>query len=353
MKTVSRVILAAIFLALTALLAALAKSASALVFAVYPTFSRAILAKIAAFTRLVPFALWEILALLAALWALYTLIRSFVRRRFLRWAAGVLLAASAVLFVFTAVWGLGHFGPGAAAELGLTVRGYTEQELVDAADRFAAKAGELAPQVKRDDGGVFAPGSFSALAARAGDGYASLAEKYPMFGGSAAPVKPLAAAKLWSYFGTTGVFFPLTAECTVNPDTFAASLPFTMCHELAHRMGVTAEDEANFCAFLACRANDSAEFRYSGYYSAFLYCYNALCETDPSAAAALWERTPAQVRTDCLAASAHYEPYEGKVQDAAQSVNDAYLKAFSEEAGVRSYGRVADLLIALCQAENT
>ena len=45
-------------------------------------------------------------------------------------------------------------------------------------------------------------------------------------------------------------------------------------------------------------------------------------------------------------ANAHYEQYEGKVQDAAQKVNDTYLKAFSEESGVQSYGEAADLLIA-------
>ena len=50
--------------------------------------------------------------------------------------------------------------------------------------------------------------------------------------------------------------------------------------------------------------------------------------------------------TDAQAANEHYVQYEGKVQDAAQKVNDAYLKAFSEESGVQSYGEVADLLIA-------
>lgn len=34
------------------------------------------------------------------------------------------------------------------------------------------------------------------------------------------------------------------------------------------------------------------------------------------------------------------------MQNAAQKVNDTYLKAFSEESGVQSYGEAADLLIA-------
>ena len=58
------------------------------------------------------------------------------------------------------------------------------------------------------------------------------------------------------------------------------------------------------------------------------------------------------VRADALAANEHYAQYEGKVQDAAQKVNDAYLKVFSEESGVQSYGEVADLLIAWYQKQS-
>ena len=54
----------------------------------------------------------------------------------------------------------------------------------------------------------------------------------------------------------------------------------------------------------------------------------------------------ALLQRDCAAANAHYDRYEGKVQDAAQKVNDTYLKAFSEESGVQSYGEAADYLIA-------
>lgn len=52
------------------------------------------------------------------------------------------------------------------------------------------------------------------------------------------------------------------------------------------------------------------------------------------------------MRADIQAANEHYAQYEGKVQDAATKVNDTYLKAFSEESGVQSYGEAADLLIA-------
>ena len=159
-------------------------------------------------------------------------------------------------------------------------------------------------------------------------------------------MKKLLSGRLFSYMGFTGIFMAFTAESNVNPETFSASLPFTMCHELAHRLTVAAEDEANFCAFLACRENPDPAFQYSCWYSAFIYTYNALYKVDKSAASEIWNAMSATVREDCLRANAHYDQFEGQVQEVANKANDAYLKAFREESGVQSYGEVADLLIA-------
>lgn len=347
MKTLSRVILSAILLALTGVLILMAVQAPAFVFSFYPELSRRMTAALSNAVSPFPFALWEVLALLAILWGVYTLVRSFARHHgIFRWLSGVLLVFSAVLLFFVSVWGLGHFGPDVGEQMGLTVRPYTEDELLSAALHYTGQANAYASQVNRGEDGVVTFSTFRVLAAQAGQGYQTLAGQYPCFAGPGTPVKRLTAWKLYSYFGVTGIFMPLTGESGVNPDTFEASLPFTMCHELAHRLAFPAEDDANFCAYLSCMANPSPEFRYSGAYSAFLYCYNALYEVSPSKAALVWEAASPQVRADCHAASVHYEPYEGTVQDAAQAVNDAYLKVFQEEEGVKSYGAVADYLIA-------
>ena len=156
----------------------------------------------------------------------------------------------------------------------------------------------------------------------------------------------MASWRLFSQTGTTGIFICFTAEACVNPDTYTAWIPFTMCHELAHRQAITAEDDANFCAYLACMASEDDDFRYSGAFGAYIYCHNALSKIDKTAAGQIWSTLSEGVLADIRAANAHYEQYEGKVQDAAQKVNDTYLKAFSEESGVQSYGEAADLLIA-------
>ncbi len=75
-------------------------------------------------------------------------------------------------------------------------------------------------------------------------------------------------------------------------------------------------------------------FCYSGAFGAYIYCHNALSKIDKTAASQIWSTLSEGVLADIRAANEHYAQYEGKVQDAAQKVNDTYLKAFSEESGV-------------------
>ena len=343
MRTVSRLILSAVFLVLTGLLAAVAIYLPEVFFSFYPGFSKGILTAMANVTGVFPFALWEIGLVLIVLLAVYFLIKN---RRFLSWLAGVALLASVLVFLFVGLWGLNHFDHTTIADrVGLEVTAYSADQLKSATRYMADQAGLWADQVERDADGNMVT-DFDLWAKKASDGYQVLAQNNNFFAGSDAPVKKLLSGRLFSYMGFTGIFMAFTAESNVNPETFSASLPFTMCHELAHRLTVAAEDEANFCAFLACRENPDPAFQYSCWYSAFIYTYNALYKADKSAASEIWNTMSATVREDCLRANAHYDQFEGQVQEVANKANDAYLKAFREESGVQSYGEVADLLIA-------
>lgn len=349
MKTIGRVILSAIFLALSGILMALARSAPEMLFTFYTQVSGKALDALSTLTGWIPFALWEALLALIVLWALYTLVRALARGHILRWLSGVALGVSALVLAFVALWGLNHYDAGIAQKLDLAVREYTVQELADATGFYARQLNACANEVPRDDSGCAVLEDFAALGARAADGYAVLGTRYAVFAGQTATVKKLAAWPLYSRFGTTGIYVCFTAEASVNPDTYTAWLPFTMCHEQAHSKGVAAEDEANFCAYLACMENGDAQFRYSGALAAFVYCSNALNKVDAAAASEIWAGLDAGALADLRAANAHYAQYEGKVQQAAQKVNDVYLKTFDESSGVQSYGEAADLLIAWYQ----
>ena len=170
MKTLGRLILSAIFLVLTGVMAAVAHSAPELVFAFYPDFSRRILSALASVTAAVPFCVWEILLLLAVLWLVYTLVNVFCA-----WLSGVVLALSVFAFAFVGIWGLNHFGPTVAQALSLPVREYSAAELAEATRYYAAEATRLASAVQRDAADVGQFSDFETLAAQAGAGYAPLA----------------------------------------------------------------------------------------------------------------------------------------------------------------------------------
>lgn len=321
-------------------------------FTFYPAMSRALMRPLAALSSLCPLSVWELALPALALWAIISLIVA-IRRLKLQWLMGLLCGLSVGVSLFVVLWGLNHFGPTIDQKLSLDKREYTVEELTEAAAFYLKEANAWSEQVPRDDTGAAAMPTFAEMAAEAAACYQTLGADSELFRGSCRPVKQVLFWKPMSYFGITGIFVCLTGESCVNPDTYPASLPFTMCHEMGHRMAFAAEDEANFCAYLACRVSEDAALRYSGAYCAFLYCYNALYKVSPGTAKRLWDYAADGVKTDAAAASAHYAQYEGPVQDAATKVNDSYLKAFQEESGVQSYGEVADLLIALYLSEKS
>ena len=342
MKATTRLILAAVILVLTGILAAVALYMPEFFFSFYTDFSRHILAAISKVTGLFPFAVWEVALVLIVLLAFYFLFRN---RKLLAWLAGVILLVSCIVFAFVSLWGLNHFGPSLAERLELEVRPYTREELTETVRYMGQQAGYWADQVQRDENGDMIT-DFSAWADLAGDGYEVLAQTNEFFADSGAPVKKLASSRLFSYMGITGIFIAYTGECNVNGETYRTSLPFTMCHELAHRLTVAAEDEANYCAFLACIENEDPAFQYSAWYMAYVYTFNALYRADRDAALELRATMSETLLQDCRKANEHYDQFEGQVQEAAQKANDTYLKVFMEESGVQSYGEVADLLIA-------
>lgn len=346
MKIIGRLILAAVFAALTALLLSAAGSLPGFLIAEYRNLSRMAMEAIASVTGGVSFALWEALAGIILLIGIYRLFRAAAKKRLVRWLCGLAVFFCGAALIFTALWGLNHFGPTVGQSIGLPVREYTLPELTAAAEYYAAQLNECGAQVGRDENGLAQLASFSELAKRAPEGYEKLAQSYAVFGGENPTVKRLTAWPLYSRFGVTGYYICFTAEASVNPDTYTAWLPFTMCHELAHGKLIAQEDGANFAAYLACMENSDPQFRYSGALAAFVYCGNALHAADPDAYAAVLGTLDAGVLAELRAANEHYGQYEGAVQDAAQRANNLYLKAFSEEEGVQSYGRAADLLIA-------
>lgn len=347
MRLIGRLILSAVILLLAAGLAVTAYYLPNLVFPFYTEFSRDVSEFLSGISGPLPFPLWQALLVVLILLLLYGLVRSFTKKRgLLAWVGSVAVTISVLAFLFVGLWGVNHFAPSVARWVGLPVEEYSVAQLRDATRYMAEKANQWADKVERDENGDMIV-DFDALARKSHDGYDVLEEQNEFFDlNDEQRVKALLLPEAFSYMGLTGIYVAYTGESCVNPDTYNASVPFTMCHELAHSLTVAPEDEANFCAFLACIHNDDPAFQYSAWYSAYIYTYNALVKVDAISASEIRGTLSETVRRDVQRASDYYDQYEGQVQDVAEKANDLYLKAFREESGVRSYGEVADLLIA-------
>ena len=326
---------------------------STLVDMVYPYVVRTMEDFLAGWSGQVDFLLWQFLAVVLGVIVLASLVVVVATRRSLiGWGGWMLSIAAAVYMLHTLMWGLNYYAGPLSDDLRLEVAQYTLSELKEATEYYRDKANILSEQVKRDGSGVAQLADFDTLAERAGEGFEvlTLEHSYPGFAGCKLPVKKLGWADMYSSMGITGVTFGITGEAAVNPQIPDVALPFTMCHEMAHRMCIANERDANFAAFLACSVHPDVEFEYSAYFMAYRYCFNALStirtQEGVLAAKEIKEGVGQKLQTDLNNYSSFFSQ---KRNDAAASfadtANDTYLRSSGDSAGIGSYSQVCDLLV--------
>ena len=354
MKYLRGYLTAGIFGGLTWVLMQYGEKFSALVDMIYPYVIRTLQSTLAQLSGQVTFCLWQLLAVVLGVLVLASIVLMIVLKwNPLQWLGWVLAAASGIYLLHTLVFGLNYYAGPIEDDIRLEASAYTLSELTEATEYYRDQANELARQVSRDASGNVSFDSFETLADQAGNGfhYLTYQRKYSVFAGSVLPVKKLGWADLYSSMGITGVTMGLTGEAAVNPQIPAVSLPFTMCHEMAHRMCIASERDANFAGYLAASANESVQFRYSAAFMAYRYCYSALASVNSQAAAADAARVKAGVGTELQRDMDAYDQFfrfrkSQTATRAADTANDLYLKTSGESAGVSSYGQVCDLLVA-------
>lgn len=179
----------------------------------------------------------------------------------------------------------------------------------------------------------------------ADDCYNSLKTTYPFLRSGVWRVKPVALSRYWSYTGYTGVYCPWLGEVSVNVDMPQSSVYYTAAHEIAHTMGFAREDACNFIAFLACSTSGIPDAVYSGYLSAFVYCYNALYAYDPTLCTDVRDACADGVFRDLKQRNRYWKQFEGDVMTSSQNFNDTFIKVNGVESGVLSYNQVVSLIL--------
>lgn len=173
-----------------------------------------------------------------------------------------------------------------------------------------------------------------------------LGREFPELGGYYPRPKPLLLSGILSVQQLCGIYSPFTVEANYNREMPRYNIPHTICHELSHLKGFMREDEANFIGYMACIGSDNAQFRYSGYLMGWVYAGNALAKADPEAYIELQQRLPGEAVADLRYNNSFWARYDGRVAETASKMNDTYLKMQNQTDGVKSYGRVVDLMLA-------
>lgn len=333
-----------------------AKAHGALVDMVYPYMSRLIQDFLAQWTAGVSACLWQVLAILLVVGLLASIVAMILLKwNFVQWLGWVLSGVVLLWTLHTGMYGLNQYSSPLADDirLNMMVIGDSATPLINATTYFRDKANELADKVERNEDGSLKAPTFQESAEQAADGFDYLVyeKNYPVFAGVTTPVKELGWAGMYTSMGIAGVTMPFTGEAAVNPTTPAVTMPFTICHEMAHRMCIAPERDANLAAFLATTANSDLLYQYSGYFMAFRYCYNSLSSISTSTAAnacnQLYAGINENMRRDLESYWAYCQEFiDDDASEFANSVNDTYIQASGDESGVKSYGEVTDLLLS-------
>jgi len=222
----------------------------------------------------------------------------------------------------------------------------TKEELLSLCNILISDAKDLAGSISVDEDGLFTTAGMD-IKKEARNSMQALGEENAILSGHYPNPKPILSSKLMSMMNLTGIYSPITIEANYNKDVLDYVMPYTICHELAHLKGFIREDEAGFIAYAACMKSETPEFRYSGTLSALEYTLTAYYrEATSEEYARLCVKIPEQVRRDILANNVYWQQYQGKIAGLAEKANDSYLKVNAQEGGVKSYGRMVDLLLA-------
>ena len=331
----------------------IAERFSQLVDMVYPYVTREVQTILAGWSSTVDFTLWQVLVVAMVLAVVVTLVLAItLKKSIVQWLGWVLAGASVIWLLHTGIYGLNYYAGPISDDVRLGNSEFTAEDLEKATIYFRDMANQMAKEMPRDENGKLIFDDFDTLAAQAGQGFTTLAyeQSGSIFAGCTIPVKKLGWADMYTSMGITGVTMPLTGEAAVNPQIPSISLPFTMCHEMAHRMSIATENDANFAAFLACLANEDKQFQYSAYYMAFRYCYSALYSAGTSETAAAAARIDLEINDYLRYDLTQYDKFFTKHRDdtlsnIADSVNDTYIKVSGDENGTASYGQVSIYLV--------
>ncbi|QLE00129.1 DUF3810 domain-containing protein [Galbibacter sp. BG1] len=295
----------------------------------------------------VPFSIGDILYTLLVIFIIRFLITKgrlffYGTRIFLR---EVFLVVSFVYFVFHLFWGFNYYRLPIHKKLNLSSE-YTSEELYDFTERLIEKSNEIHSQLTNNDTVmVKIPYSKPEIYKKTMSGYETLGKIIPEFSYSPKSIKTSLYSTALTYMGYSGYLNPFTNEAQVNGLQIDFKYPTVSCHEEAHQIGYSAENEANFVAFLAATSNDDLYFKYSGYIYVLRYCLGEVKRRDIKKFEEYNEIVHLGIIKNYVEVANFWRRHKTKAEPVFKNSFNTFLKANNQKKGLKSYSYVVALLV--------
>lgn len=160
--------------------------------------------------------------------------------------------------------------------------------------------------------------------------------------------KNMLSSDLMSKMGISGYMGPFFTEFNLNKDLLPTQYPFTYAHEMAHRLSIASEAEANLYAWIVCTGSEIPPIRFSGNLALLGYvaqnASNLLTEEE-------YQEFIGSVRPEVLTLYREnldywrslYSPLIGKIQNYFYNL---FLKGNRVSSGTKNYSEVIGLLMS-------
>lgn len=303
----------------------------------------------------VPFSVGDIFyicLIIIGLKSIYTLIKtkSFqLKSSMLKFGAFL----SVVYLIFNINWGLNYYRQPVHEKLNFELNEYSESELVAFTEKLITKLNAVHLQMVKNDTLIYESGkTLKEIKAESILVYSEFETTFHQFKHNSIAVKSSLISTPLAYMGFGGYLNPFTNEAQVNYLTPLNAYPATVCHELAHQIGIGPESEANFVGYLAGINSSNLHFQYAGYLNAVRYCLNEIYYNNEAQFEALKTTLNPGINKDIENQQAHWEAYQNWTEKYFEFFYDHFLKANNQEDGIKSYSKMVVLLINYYKINN-
>lgn len=259
---------------------------------------------------------------------------------------------SILFFFFHFNWALNYFRQPLYKTLNFEKTIYTTNELIDFTKKLILKANKAQLFITNNDTIVVKnPMDKSQIREISSMAYKQLQLKHPLFRFEQSSIKQSLFSVPLTYMGFAGYLNPLTNEAQVNSLVPKNSYPATVCHEIAHQIGIASESEANFVGYLAAIHSKDVYYNYAGYLTALRYCLFDIYRANPEQFENLKKEIHIGILKDIQQHQDFWKSYQNWSEKYFKIFYDSFLKANKQKDGLKEYNKMVSLLINYYKTE--